>query len=623
MKVVREESASSSKSSGALLETKCIAGSGSRYKVEVSGESPREQRTRNMKIVIRHQRNWKAGLCLAAVMALGTTMGQSETAPPSRPPMQARSMVITTHGVAGASQTLAAAAGARVLEDGGNAIDAAIAANAVMGVVEPESNGIGGDLFALIYIAREDKLYALNASGWSPKAMTREALRTRGHAAMPETGIDSITVPGAVAGWHAMRERFGSLPFSRILAPAIRYADDGFPVTELIAADWESGVGKLSRQSHAKQLYLPGGEAPKVGGIFRNPDLARSYRLIAEHGRDGFYKGPVADGILRLMQEENGLMTAADLTEFEPAWVDPISTTYRGWTVYELPPNTQGIAALMMLNILEGFPIGTLGHNTAETLHLFIEAKKLAYADMLEQVGDPRLTRIPAAAMLAKKYGKARAAEIDRNKANCTVLPADLKHIAQLPGADTIYLATADREGNMVSLIQSIYLSFGSGLVAPGTGFALQNRAGLFTMTEGKPNTVAGRKRPLHTIIPAFMRKGDTKIAFGIMGGWNQAQAHAQFVSNVVDHNFNMQWALEAPRFTKTTFEGCDVEMESRIPERVLEGLREKGHLVTAGNPFDSKVGNGQAILRNAEGVLFAGSDPRKDGSAIPANPAP
>lgn len=550
-------------------------------------------------------------------------MEKSETAPTQRPPMQARSMVITTHGVVGASQTLAAAAGARILEGGGNAVDAAIAANAVMGLVEPESNGIGGDLFALIYIAKEDKLYAINASGWSPKAMTREALRARGHAAMPETGIDSITVPGAVAGWHAMRERFGTLPFSRILVPAIRYATDGFPVTELIAADWNGGVAKLSRQAHAKQLYLPEGEAPGVGEIFRNPDLAASYRLIAKNGRDGFYKGPVAEGILRLMGEENGLMTAADLSEFEPEWVDPISTTYRGWTVYELPPNTQGIAALMMLNILEGFPIATLGHNSAETLHLFIEAKKLAYADMLEQVGDPRLARIPVATMLSKKYGKARAAEIDTNKAKCAVVPADLEHIAQLPGSDTIYLAAADKDGNMVSLIQSIYLSFGSGLVAPGTGFVMQNRAGLFTMAEGKANTVAGRKRPLHTIIPAFMRKGDAKIAFGIMGGWNQAQAHAQFVSNVVDHGFNMQWALEAPRFTKTSFEGCDVEMESRIPERAVEGLREKGHLVTVGNPFDSKVGNGQAILRNAKGVLFAGSDPRKDGAVVPANPAP
>ncbi|MCL4783622.1 MAG: gamma-glutamyltransferase [Bryobacterales bacterium] len=537
--------------------------------------------------------------------------------------MQARSMVITTNGVVGASQTLAASAGARILEAGGNAVDAAIAANAVMGLVEPESNGIGGDLFALIYIAREDKLYALNASGWSPKSMTREALLARGHAAMPETGIDSVTVPGAVAGWHAMRERFGTLPFSRILAPAIRYAADGFPVTELIAADWSNGVEKLSRQAHARQLYLPHGKAPAVGELFRNPDLAKSYRLIAERGRDGFYKGPVANSILRLMQEENGLMTAADLAEFEPEWVEPISTTYRGWTVYELPPNTQGIAALMMLNILQNFPIGKLGHNSAETLHLFIEAKKLAYADMLEQVGDPRLNRIPAATMLSRKYAKARAAEIDTKQARCAVVPADLKHIAQLPGSDTIYLAAADKDGNMVSLIQSIYLSFGSGLVAPGAGFVMQNRAGLFTMAEGKPNTVAGHKRPLHTIIPAFMRKGDTRIAFGIMGGWNQAQAHAQFVSNVVDHGFNMQWALEAPRFTKTTFEGCDVELESRISDRVIEGLRERGHQVKVGNPFDSKVGNGQAILRNAEGVLFAGSDPRKDGSAVPASPAP
>ncbi|MDZ7638236.1 MAG: gamma-glutamyltransferase [Bryobacterales bacterium] len=347
----------------------------------------------------------------------------------------------------------------------------------------------------------------------------------------------------------------------------------------------------------------------------------RTYRQIAAHGRDGFYKGPVADGILQLMREEKGLMAADDLAAFQPEWVEPISTTYRGWTVYEVPPNTQGIAALMMLNILERFDIAKLGHNSAETLHLFIEAKKLAYADMLEQVGDPRLGSIPVAAMLSKNYGKARAAEIDSAKARCIVTPANLQHIASLPGADTIYLTTADKEGNMVSLIQSIYLSFGSGLVAPGTGFVMHNRGGLFTMTEGKANTVGPRKRPLHTIIPAFMRNGETKVAFGIMGGWNQAQAHAQFVSNIVDHGFNVQWALESPRFTKTSFDGCDVDVEARVPDAVVMSLRDKGHLVTVGNPFDSKVGNGQAILRNESGVLFAGSDPRKDGSAIPANP--
>jgi gamma-glutamyltranspeptidase/glutathione hydrolase len=574
----------------------------------------------------RHKRQGRLrNALLAAAMLMGWGMGMAEaqSIPLKRPPEQARSMVITTNGVVGASQTLAAAAGAKILEQGGNAVDAAIAANAVMGLVEPESNGIGGDLFALVYIAKEDKLYALNASGWSPKAMTREALRAKGHVAMPELGIDSITVPGAVAGWHAMRERFGKLSFPQILAPAIRYATDGFPVTELIAEDWRSNALKLSRQTYAKQTYLPNGEPMKVGQIFRNPDLAKTYTRIAELGRDGFYKGPVADAVVRLMQEEKGLLAADDLAEFQPEWMEPISTTYRGWTVYEVPPNTQGIAALMMLNILENFPIKDLGHNTADTLHLFIEAKKLAYADMLEQVGDPNLARIPVETMLSRKYAKARAAEIDTQKARCVVTPANLQHIAQLPGADTIYLTAADKDGNMVSLIQSIYLGFGSGLVAPGTGFVMHNRGGLFTMTEGKANTVGPRKRPLHTIIPGFLRRGETKITFGIMGGWNQAQAHAQFVSNVVDHGFNVQWALEAARFTKRSFDGCDVELETRIPERAIEGLRNRGHLVVTTSPFDSSVGNGQAILRDANGVLYAGSDARKDGSAVPANPMP
>lgn len=564
------------------------------------------------------------GTAILAILALGGIMETSASAqslPLKRDPHQGRAMVITTHGVAAASQTLAAAAGARILEQGGNAVDAAIAANAVMGLVEPESNGIGGDLFALVYIAKEDKLYALNASGWSPAAMTREALRARGHVQMPETGIDSVTVPGAVAGWHALRERFGKLGLPQILAPAIRYAEEGFPVTELIAGDWHSNLAKLSKQSHARKTYLPNGNPLKVGEIFRNPDLAATYRRIAERGRDGFYTGPTADGILALMKEENGLMTAADLRDFQPEWVDPISTTYRGWTVYELPPNTQGIAALMMLNILENFPIGNLGHNSAESLHLFIEAKKLAYADMLEHVGDPKGVAIPVSTMLSKQYGKARAAEIDTAKANCRPVPANLQHIASLPGADTIYLTTADAEGNMVSLIQSIYLGFGSGLVAPGTGFVMHNRAGLFTMTEGKTNTVGPRKRPLHTIIPAFMRRGDVKITFGIMGGWNQAQAHAQFVSNVVDHGYNVQSALELPRFTKRTFEGCDVEIERRVPDAVLNRLRDRGHLIQLSEVFDSAVGNGQAILRDGNGVLFAGSDPRKDGAAVPASP--
>jgi len=556
-------------------------------------------------------------LCVSVVYA------QSSQIPLKRDPHQGRGMVITTHGVVGASQTLAAAAGAKILEQGGNAIDAAIAANAVMGLVEPESNGIGGDLFALVYIAKEGRLYALNASGWSPKAMTREALLARGHAKMPETGIDSVTVPGAVAGWHALRERFGTLPFKQILAPAIHYAEQGFPVTELISGDWHStgNLTKISKQRHARDTYLPQGHPLGVGEIFRNPGLAKTYRLIAEHGRDGFYKGATAASILQLMQEENGLMTAEDLAEFQPEWVEPISTTYRGWTVYELPPNTQGIAALMMLNIMEQFPIGQWGHNTAESLHVLIEAKKLAYADMLEQVGDPKGASIPVAQMLSKEYGKRRAAQIQLSKATCGFTPMELKHISSLPGADTIYLNAADKDGNMVSLIQSIFLGFGSGLVAPGAGFVMHNRAGLFTLDPGKTNTVGPRKRPLHTIIPGFMRKGDLKMTFGIMGGWNQAQAHAQFVSNVADHDYNVQSALELPRFSKRTFEGCDLSLEQRVPGDVVERLRKMGHVIELRKPFDSEVGNGQAILRDGRGVLYAGSDPRKDGASIPANP--
>lgn len=564
--------------------------------------------------------------CLMLLLCMMVSPLMSQTSSPiplKRLPEQGRAMVITTHGVVGASQTLAAAAGAKVLEEGGNAIDAAIAANAVMGLVEPESNGIGGDLFALVYIAKEDKLYALNASGWSPKAMTREALVARGHRKMPETGIDSVTVPGAVAGWHALRDRFGSLPFKRILAPAIHYAETGFPVTELIAGDWndKDNIAKISKQSHSRDTYRPGGKSPQIGDIFRNPDLGKTYRRIADKGRDGFYTGPNADAIVQLMREEKGLLAAEDLRDYQPEWVDPIQTNYRGWTVYEVPPNTQGIAALMMLNIMERFPLNELGHNSSEALHVMIEAKKLAYADMLEQVGDPRGAKIPVKQMLSKEYGALRAEQIDMDSAQCAPSPLELSHITSLPGADTIYLTAADKDGNMVSLIQSIYLGFGSGLVAPGTGFVMHNRGGLFTLDEGKTNTVGPRKRPLHTIIPAFMRKDDVKVTFGIMGGWNQAQAHAQFVSNLVDHGLNVQSALESPRFTKRTFGGCDVEIETRVAPSVLNDLKKRGHALHASKPFDSFVGNGQAILRNEKGVLFAGSDPRKDGAAVPASP--
>jgi gamma-glutamyltranspeptidase / glutathione hydrolase len=558
-----------------------------------------------------------ASLLLAALPAL---FAQDEGGRgPGR--WQARSMVETKFGIVATSQTLASAAGAHILEAGGNAIDAALAANAVLGVVEPMSNGMGGDLFAIIYEAKTGKLYGLNASGWAPTGLTIEALERQKIAKMPQQGIYSVTVPGAVAGWEKLRAKFGTMPLDRILAPAIYYAENGFPVTEIIGTSWQASVRKLSAQKGAKDTYLPDGHAPAVGEIFRNRDLAGSLRLVAAHGPDGFYKGATAQALIREAKEDGVEWTPADLSDFQPEWVEPISTTYRGWTVTELPPNGQGIAALSMLNMMERFPLGEYGHDSTRALHVMMEAKKLAYSDMLRYVGDPHYSKIPVAAMLSKDTAAARARLIDTQHAACSVTPTELAWLAQLPAADTIYMSAIDRDGNIVSLIQSNFSGFGSGVVAPGTGFALQNRGGLFSLERGRPNALAPHKRPLHTIIPAFMQKGETRIGFGIMGGWNQSQAHAQFVANVVDYGMNIQAALEAARFTKSSFDGCDVSVETRVLPSVIKDLESMGHKISLVGPYSGSMGGGQAVMSIAGGVHFGASDPRKDGAAAPENP--
>ena len=528
---------------------------------------------------------------------------------------QARSMVITRYGIVATEHPLASQIGASILRQGGNAVDAAVAANAAMGVFAPMANGIGGDLFAIVYEAKTGKLYGLNASGWAPSGLTLEFLRSKGSTNMPQRGIDSVTVPGAVDGWSKLLARFGHKPLRDVLAPAIQYAEEGFPVTEIFSSYWTNSEKYLRANEAAAKTFLPAGHAPRTGEIFRNPDLAWSLKQIARHGRDAFYRGDIAKRILAGSQALGGKMTAADLAEFSSQWVDPISTTYHGWTIYEMPPNGQGIAALIMLNIMENFPLTTFGLGSADAWHVMIEAKKLAYADMLQYVCDPKFNPVPVKGLLAKDYGAQRAKLIDMAKANCDVAPG------QPPpgGSDTTYLCVVDRDGNMVSYIQSNFSSFGSGTVAPGTGFALQNRGGLFSLTPQSPNVLAGRKRPLHTIIPAFMTKGQVRIAFGIMGGWNQSQAHAQFVSDLVDHHLNVQAALEAPRFTKGTFNGCDVEIESRLPADVRAQLASRGHQIQLRGPFTASVGGGQAVLRDfTTGINYGASDPRKDGAAVP-----
>jgi gamma-glutamyltranspeptidase / glutathione hydrolase len=548
---------------------------------------------------------------------LGYMLLPGSTHPQER--SQMRSMVISRGGIVAAESPLAAQAGARILSQGGNAVDAAIATNAMMGVVSPMMNGIGGDLFAIVYDARADKLYGLNASGWAPNGLTIDLLRKLGLREMPQSGVHTITVPGAVDGWQKLAAKFGRKKLADDLAAAIQTAQNGFPVTEWVALYWASSVDYLRGDDAAAKLYLPSDKPPKMGETFRNPELAWSLEQIAAHGRDGFYKGELSTRMLEAMKRRGGTLTAQDLSDFSAEWVEPLSTNYRAWTIFELPPNGQGLAALEMLNILESFPLGQkeYGFGSSATLHAMIESKKLAYADLAKYIGDPHGQNLPVKTLLSKDWAAQRAKLIDPQHANCHVeagvLPA---------GTDTTYLSVVDQDGNMVSLIQSNFDAFGSGIVAPGTGFALHNRGALFTLDPSSPNALAGRKRPRHTIIPAFAQKGDLRIAFGIMGGWNQSQAHAQFVANIADFKMDIQAALEAPRFTKRTFEGCDVQMENRFSVKAREDLAAKGHKIQLLGTFSSAVGGGQAVLRDfASGVNYGASDPRKDGEAVPELP--
>ncbi len=526
-----------------------------------------------------------------------------------------RSMVITKQGIAATSQALASQAAAQMLAHGGSAADAAIAANAMLSVVEPMKCGLGGDLFAMYWTAADGKLTGLNASGPAPKALTPEFLAAKGVKSMPQSGIHSFTVPGAIDGWWKAHERFGKLPWKDLFAPAIAYAEQGFPVTEIIAEIWnETGnLKKIRAFPETVRVYLPGGKPLHEGDVFKNPDIAHALRLIAEHGRDAFYKGEIAAAILQTSQSMGGTMTAADLAGFSSEWVEPVSIDYRGWRVYELPPNSQGIAALEMLNIMETVPPIPLGFASAPEMHKRIEAMKLSYSDIRRYSADPRDYQAPIGGLLSKEYAKQRAALIDPKHANPNV-PA-----GQPVGSDTTYLTIVDRDGNIASWIESVYSEFGSGVTCEGMGFIMQNRGGGFTLEPGHPNVLAGGKRPFHTIIPAFMEKGDQHIGFGIMGGANQPLAHAQFVSNLVDYGMNIQAALEAPRFTKRSAEGNDVAIEARVPATTLQQLSERGHEILIRRDYTQEMCRGQAILHDSKtGLNYGASDPRADGAATP-----
>ncbi|HMC31876.1 MAG TPA: gamma-glutamyltransferase, partial [Candidatus Angelobacter sp.] len=484
-----------------------------------------------------------------------------------------RSVVFTDRGIVATSHYLASQAGAQTLARGGSAMDAAITANAVLGVTEPMMNGIGGDLFLIYWDAKSGKLYGLNASGWAARKLTIEFLAQHGITAMPHDGIHSVTVPGAVEGWSQAHKRFGRLPWKDLFAPAIQYAEHGYAVPEIIHDYWVSEEPKLQKTSEARRVFLPNGKVPELGSRFTNPDIAKALRLIAEQGRDAFYKGEIAQAIVQTSTAFGGTMQLDDLAEFSAEWVEPISIDYRGWKIYELPPNVQGMAALEMLNIMAQFQPDKDGPKGTVELHKKIEAMKLAYADLYRYNADPRFAKVPIAGLLDKNYAAQRAAKINPDKANCNPGPGNPAT------SDTTYLAVVDKDGNIASLIQSNYSGFGSGVVVNEMGFVLQNRGALFSLDHSHPNALQPRKRPFHTIIPAFMERGDVHIGFGIMGGANQPLAHAQFVSNFVDYGMNIQAALEAPRFTVTSNQvSCDILIESRVAPEVLQALRQKGH---------------------------------------------
>jgi gamma-glutamyltranspeptidase/glutathione hydrolase len=528
-----------------------------------------------------------------------------------------RSVVMTDRGIVATSHYLASQAGAQILAKGGTAMDAAIAANAVLGVTEPMNNGIGGDLFLIYWDAKTGKLYGLNSSGWAPRGLSVEFLAKHGITSMPEDGIHTVTVPGAVEGWSQAHQRFGHLPWKELFPPAIYYAEHGYAVPEIIHDYWVEEEAKLQKTSEARKVFLQDGKAPAIGSKFSNPDLAKALRLIAEQGRDAFYKGEIAQAIVRTSASFSGTMQLEDLADFSAEWVEPIFIDYRGWKIYELPPNGQGMAALEMLNIMSTFQPDAGGPQGTVELHKKIEAMKLAYADLYRYNADPRFVKVPVQGLLSKAYAAQRAALINPNQASCNPGPGSPAT------SDTVYLAAVDKDGNIASLIQSNYSGFGSGIVVNGMGFVLQNRGALFVLDPGHPNLLQPRKRPFHTIIPAFMEQGDVHIGFGIMGGPNQPVAHAQFVSNLVDYGMNIQAALEAPRFTVADNKGsCDIPIESRVKPEVLQALRGKSHNLIVHGAYTTAMGRGQAVMHNSKSGLNSGaSDPRADGAAEPEPP--
>ena len=524
-----------------------------------------------------------------------------------QPDMAARSTVYAPRAAAATSQPLATAAALEIMNRGGNAFDAAVAAAAMLNVVEPHMTGAGGDAFVIAWRADTKELVGLDASGRSGSGMTAEALRARGHQRMPGSGPEAVTVPGAVSGWHALVDRYGELGLARVLEPAIRTAAGGFPVTPVIARQWAAATDKLARDEGARATYLVDGErAPRAGEWFANPDLARSFQRIADEGPGVLYGGSLGEELVGGLEALGGFLALEDMASHEPRWVDPLSTDFRGYTVWELPPAGQGIAALEMLELLEPFALEEMGHNSADYLHHLIEAKKVAFADLRRYVSDAETMEIDPNALLAPAYIDARRALI-----NPTVAAERAGPGRAVTDSETIYLAVADADGNMVSFINSVYSSFGSGIVIPGTGFALQNRGAGFVLDDGHPNHVAPRKRPFHTIIPGFVtRDGEPFMAFGLMGGSMQPQGHTQLLLNMLVFGMDPQEAVDAARFRHLS--GYRVAIE-RIGDEVAADLEARGHELADWTRTD--FGGAQVIVRLPRGWAAA-SEPRKDGHA-------
>jgi gamma-glutamyltranspeptidase / glutathione hydrolase len=542
--------------------------------------------------------------------------------PTSGAPRGGRSVTLATHGMVAASHPLAAQIGLDALKSGGNAIDAALATNAALGLMEPMSCGVGGDLYALVWDAKTRKLYGLNASGRAPHKATREFFKDKGYEYIPEYGPLSWSVPGCVDGWAELNKRFGSRPLAQLLEPTIRYAEEGTPVPEVIAGYWAKAEERLHTDPGSAAIYLPRGRAPRAGEVFKNPALARTLRLIAAGGRDAYYRGPIAEQIVALSDKVGGLFTLKDFAEHTSTWVEPVATTYRGYEVWEIPPPGQGIATLQMLNLLEGYDVAKLGAGSADWWHLFLEAKKLAFADRARFYADPAFTQVPVTELIAKPYAAERRKRIDPHKALTDVEPGDPK----LGRADTIYLCAVDKDRNCCSLIQSNYLGFGSHVAAAELGFGIQNRGCLFALDPKHANALEPHKRPFHTIIPGFVTQGGRpRFVFGVMGGDMQPQGQVEVLCNLIDFKMDVQQAGEAARLEHVGHAtptgkpaaagGGTVQAEPGIPEAVVEELRRRGHDVRR---VPVNGGGYQGIWIDADtGVLFGGSEARKDGCAV------